>query len=369
MKITLLQENLKTALSHIQKAIPSKPQLPILNHISCAVAQNSLTLSTTDLFFGITTKVACKSDDEGAFAVPGDVFCRFLLSLNPGEVILETEGTQLTITAKDIKTTLTIQGVEEFPHFPQIESEGITIATDVLQTLQQNIAFAVTIDQTRPVLTSLLFQPLEEGVEVVATDGFRLTTLQFPHLSVSSKPLLLPAKALSEVLRIAVQLSVETITIRLATELQQIVCGVGGTEMYVRMIEGEFPPYNKIIPQSFEHVFTCDGGELQSQLKRAMVFGRDISNIISIQVEGEQLKISAKSPTYGTFTGMLNIERKIGDTDVSIAFNANYLLEFIQSCKPETLEISLNDSLKPAQFRPSNLEGYRYIVMPFRIQT
>ncbi len=368
MKITLLQENLKTALSHIQKAIPSKPQLPILSHISCKVETNSLTLSTTDLFFGITTTIPCKSSEAGAFAVPGDVFCRFLLSLNPGEVVLEVIESQLNITSARTQTSLTIQGIEEFPQFPQVDTEGITIPTAVLQTLQQNVAFAVTADQTRPVLTSLLFQPLEDCVEVVATDGFRLATFQTTNLVLSEKPLLLPAKALSEVLRIATQLSAESIVIRLASELQQIVCSVSGTELYVRMIEGEFPPYTKIIPQSFQHILSCDGQELQTQLKRALVFGRDISNIISLQVSADQLIIRAKSPTYGTFEGGLSIQRTSGEGDVGIAFNANYLLDFIQSCKPDVVEISINDPLKPAQFRPVNLEGFRYIVMPFRIQ-
>lgn len=371
MKLTLLQENLKGILSSLQKAVPSKPQLPILSSILITVTDNEIELAATDLYLGIKAKIPAKTEVVGQVVVPGEIFKSLVLSLPPGEIHFEQKEKSLVVKTPKSKTLLPCQASEEYPPFPQIEGTEFEISTESLKEIEKHSTFAATLDQTRPILTALLFHFSPEGLEVVSTDGFRLATLFLKDIQTSEEQtILLPAKAIKEVLRIAVQQQTEKVSFQVSQELKQVLFTVDGTEIFVRLIEGEYPPYKKIIPTDFAQSTVIDGEELLAQIKRAYVFSRESSNIVRLEFTGEKLIVKASSPASGDYQGEITLEsgsdEKNGVTE-EVAFNALYLLDFLNTVKPEKVWIGVNESLKPVLLRPAGMEEFQYVVMPFRV--
>lgn len=367
MRLTVLQENLKSSLGYLQKVIPTKHQISILSSILLKVKENKLTLSATDLYLGIKTDLVVEAHEEGELIVNGELFRSIINSLESGKLDLELKGNSLVISQGKTTSKLACQGSEEFPSFPEVNGDSLKINISNLEKIQNLVTFCAGTDQSRPILTALLFKFKTSGLEVVATDGFRLSNLFLAELgSTEERTILIPAKAVSELYRIAHQNNVNEIEILVADEMKQLLFKLSGVEMYVRLIEGDYPPYEKIIPPDFSLQVEFDSETFLTQLKRAAIFSRDVSNIVKISVEKDQLRIFSESPSFGEYSGEIEIKNESGQSG-EIAFNVNYLIDFINAVKPETLFFGMNESLKPAIFKDKEQKDYFYIAMPFRV--
>lgn len=365
MKLTVLQENLKTALNSLQKAIPSKPQLPILSSIYVQAKGDSLTLAATDLYLGIKCTIPAKIEEEAVLVIPGEILKNLIFSFSAGEVKIEKEGASLVVEYDNSRSLLPFQSAEEYPPFPEVSGENYSLSTELLRKIEKYIAFAAALDQTRPVLASILFSFKKDGLEIVGTDGFRLATLHSTEtLKDFEQDILIPVKSLSEVFRMANQTDVKYIDFKISQELKQVLFNIDGVEIYVRLTEGEFPPYKRIIPPEFLYTFTLDWQELVAQVKRAFLFSRDTSNIIRLEINKKEMCIKANSPARGEYLGKMVVS--YDGEPLTIAFNALYLLDFLNIQKDGDVTFSMNESLKPASFQIQEEQGYTYIVMPFR---
>lgn len=367
MRITVLQENLKQALSYLQKVIPSKPQMAILSSILLKAEDNHLLLFATDLYLGIKTELVVEVKESGSLVVDGDVFKSFINSLAAGKVDLDFEENSLIVSQGRLQSKIACQAADEYPQFPDVMGDEFTLPVADLEKIQNFVMFCASLDQTRPVLTSLLMKFTPQNLEVVATDGFRLARLFFRDKQFSlEKNLLIPVKALVELARISKQKDLETLQIIVSEELKQLLFKVGSVQMYVRLIEGEYPPYEKIIPPEFAIHIEMDTQEFLQELKRAMIFARDASNIVRLEIEADKLLISSASPSFGEYHGEITIKNP-QQGQGKIAFNIHYLMDFISAIKSETLQFAMNESLKPAQFNDPHEKDYLYIAMPFRV--
>jgi DNA polymerase-3 subunit beta len=365
MKFTVLQENLKVALGNLQRAIPSKPQLPILSSVYLQAKGSAITLAATDLYLGVKSTIPAQTKEEGALVVPGEIFKNLIFSLPPGEINITQKGASLLIEHEKNRSSLPFQSAEEYPQFPEVKGEEHSLPTTLLRKIEQGVAFAAAIDQSRPVLASLLFSFTDKGLDVVGTDGFRLATLHSAEkIKGFEQELLIPVKSLSEVFRLIAQTAAETVTFKVAQELKQVLFVVDGVEIYIRLIEGEYPPYQKIIPPSFEYTLNLDWQEFSAQIKRAFLFSRDTSNIIQLSAADDKLLIKASSPAQGDYQGEMAINYH--SEPLEISFNALYLMDFLNTQKEGDLIFSMNESLKPAGFKIQDEKDYLYIVMPFR---
>ncbi|MBU1033370.1 DNA polymerase III subunit beta [Patescibacteria group bacterium] len=367
MKLNVLQENLKNSLNYLQKVIPSKPQIAVLSSILLQVKENKLTLSATDLYLGIKTELIVETEEDGELIVSGELFKSLINSLESGKLTLELKENNLIITQGRTVSKLSCQNSDEFPNFPIVEGDAFTLSLNDLEKIQSLVGFCASSDQSRPVLTAILLKFKQDGLEVIATDGFRLSNLLLKDISSKQeKTILIPAKALNELYRIAKQIEVENVDLLVSDELKQLLFKISGVEMYVRLIEGDYPPYEKIIPPSFILNIEFDGEEFLTQLKRAAIFSRDASNIVKIKVEKDKMLVTSQSPSFGDYSGEININNSSTEFG-EIAFNVNYLIDFINAVKPELLEFRMNESLKPAIFRDKKTKDYFYIAMPFRV--
>lgn len=377
MKITVLQENLKQQLDYLQKVIPSKPQLPILSSILLRIEKNKLLLAATDLYLGIRASLVVEVKEEGSLVVDGDTFRSLIASLSPGKIDLELSEAVLKITQGKTKVKLSCQSADEYPQFPEVSGNKFKLKAADLEKIQNLVVFASSNDQTRPVLTALLMKFSNQGLTVVGTDGFRLASAVFPNLKFSfEQELLVPAKAITELLRIAKQSQADEVEVTVADELKQLLFKVDSVDFFVRLIEGDFPPYQKIVPPSFKLSVSIDSDEFLNQLKRAQIFARETSNIVRLSLKNQDkssfLVIKAISPSYGEYLSeiLVELETDLGKDEIEeiqIAFNAVYLIEFINAVHSEKIIMSINESLKPAQFISPENKNYFYISMPFRV--
>jgi DNA polymerase III subunit beta len=367
MKLKILQENLNLCLSFLQKAIPNKPQLPILSSILVETKDNKIIFSATDLYLGIKTQSIAEIEEEGKIVIPGDIFKQIITSFQKGKVSLDTKDNNLQIKLGKSNMTIPTQTVEEYPEFPIIKGNQFTFSLDLLKEIEKHVSFSAGIDQTRPILTAVYFIFGDDGLEVVGTDGFRLSILNSEHIKNKvGKKLLIPAKALSEVIRIASQSKTEKILLTVSEELKQIKFDIEDTHLFVRLIEGDYPPYQKIIPSNFAINFGIDGEKFAEEIKRAFILARDSSNIVKLKITGETLSIVSSSPSLGNYKGQIDIKNK-SKTDGEIAFNAKYVMEFLNNTKPEHILFFMNESLKPAMFKIDGIDNFKYIIMPFRV--
>ncbi|MDQ5931212.1 MAG: polymerase subunit beta, partial [Patescibacteria group bacterium] len=195
--------------------------------------------------------------------------------------------------------------------------------------------------------------------------GFRLSVLSFTQKNKTSARLIIPAKVLEEIQRIAESLKVSSITFTVSQELKQVFFSFDEVEVFARLIDGEYPPYQKIIPESFSTEIVTSASSLQEELKRALIFSRE-SNIIQLHFSSEELKVAASSPGSGTYEGVIS-DASVSGEEGSIAFNAKYLLDYLQNFKEDSITISLKGNQKAAVFKTSTVPELLYLVMPFRI--
>ncbi len=369
MQLTLLQENLQQAVSYIQKAIPTRPQLPILSSILITVTEDTCTIGATDLYFGVRATVAAEIKKPGIVAVPGKEFREIIFSLPAGNVTLDYVDGTLKITTP--ATTFSVQCPEstEYPQFPQVTGEVITLEKELFKNIAVVTLFSASSDQARPLLTGILFELSPEKTRIVATDGFRLSVTDYtPKQEQAATRFILPAKAVGEVCRVVGQLESETIVFTVSEALKQVFISFSGIEMYARVLEGEYPPYERIMPSLFTTEVTVSSEEVLEQVKRATIFSRDTSSIVQLQITPEKLIVTASSSTLGNFSGEIATAHIKGDGG-TIAFKSKYLLDFLQATKDNEIWFGMSDSLKPALFQAKKYPGYQYVVMPFRVST
>lgn len=372
MKVSILQENLQAGLKHVRRVVPNKPQLPILSSLLfSAEAGTGITLAATDLYTGIQTTIPGSVDAGGAVAIPASIFVETVATLSPGPITLEEEDGKLTISSSNTTATIQCFPADDYPPFPDKEGSSVTISTDQLAEIITLVTVAVASDETRPVLTSVLFRFSTDSTLVVATDGFRLAVMNLEGVETSDSEmteLLIPAAALREAQRLSATVKSKQVTFRVSQKLKQVFCSFDTTDMVIRLMEGDFPPFEKVLPQQFVTEAVVDGPTFQQHLKGAQVFAKESSNVVTLSFAENELKLSATSPSAGEHISTMPAQIS-GNAPLTIAFNAQYIQDFLRSASPESLAICMNEPLQPAVFRPENLSSYSYVVMPFRQNT
>jgi len=369
MKLSVNQPELHKALSFTHKIIPSKPQLPILSSVLFHADTDQLTISATDLFVGIKVSVDAGIQEGGTIVLPGKELKALIQSLPSEFITITAKNGTVTIKTNQTTVKLQTQNAQDFPEFPVIEGTSISLPTAQLEQMVHRAAYAASVDPTRPILTAFLWRLSEDKWEVVTTDGFRLAWQEFaPLQGLEDIQLLLPAKALTEIVSIAKQVSSELVEMKLDQNTKQALFKIGTVEKFVRLIDGTFPPYEKIMPSEFITKVTFDRQEIVDTLKRAMIFGKDSSQIVTFDILEDSVNISATSPTLGSFLDSIKQVAITGQTQ-QIAFNTKYLLDYLNTLSCDTILFEMNESLKPAQFTDPALISHRYIAMPFRVAT
>lgn len=365
MRCTIPQTTLAQVLSYVQMALPTRPPLPILSTLLFEVTKDELIISATDLYFGVQAHCVANVERVGSIAIPGKQVIELLKGLPAGEVSLSTKENTLEVSTKHIKSTLQFQPPDEFPSFPKASGDESSIATSVVSDLVQQVAMSCSPDVARPLLTGILWEPGNASA-FVATDGFRLSHWRPGTAWLLNERLVVPARFWSEVERIAVQEKIKTVEMSYSVEQKQITASLQNVVIYSRTLEGEYPPYEKIIPTEFAITVTVQAEELLEQVRRSLLYARDSLGTVQLQFGAEQSLVTAQSSALGKFEAVLTTALLKGD-NITIAFNSKYILDYLQLIKTGEITIGLNGELKPALFSSEKRPGFSYVAMPFRV--
>ncbi|MEA1910046.1 MAG: DNA polymerase III subunit beta [Patescibacteria group bacterium] len=363
MRISILLEKFKRGLNAVDRIVSSKNTLPILNNILIKTEDNQVVLSATDLEVGVNYYLGGKVESEGAITIPGKVLSNFINSLNEEKInLLSNNG---VLSAKTEKSEASINGMapDDFPIIPKVE--GKTLAEIDGMALKQaisQVAFSVSYDESRPVLTGVYFKSDGKSLKLVATDSYRLAEKEVVGVSVSEKiDFIVPIKTINELHRIIT--SSEKIKI-IASE-NQVMFLLSDMDIVSRIIEGEYPDYEQIIPKNFKTKAVIKTAELANIVKTASFFAKENANNIKMNFAGNEITVEAVSSQLGNFKS--KIPCTLSGEDNEISFNAKYLLDALGGLNSNEMTLEMVGKLNPGVIKPSggNL-GITYIIMPLR---
>jgi DNA polymerase-3 subunit beta len=372
MKIKVLQENLTKALTISSRFASTKVQLPVLANVMLSVKKNSLLVSATNLESSIALSVGAKVDKEGSITVPIRTMNDLVSNLSVGQISLQTEKEQLKISTQNTSSVVSGMNASDFPKVPQkISKISLKLAKDLFLTALSQVLFSVSIDETRPVLTGVLMILKDGDVVFVSTDGFRLSQKKIKaKFSGQEKSLIIPRNALSELARLISE--EDQIGFFFNEKENQVVFSVDSAVLASRVIEGEFPDFERIIPKESKIKLSLDKEELLQAVKLASVFARDAANVVKLGINKDSLGVSSESSRGGS--QKTHVDAKVeGDKfdkkGFAIAFNYRFLEEFLNAVKGEEVQIELSDANAPGVFLDPKDSNFLHIIMPVKIQS
>ncbi len=373
MQVSLLQESLNTALTHVSRFCTGKSQLPILGNILISTDAARLKLSATNLEMGINYWLSAQIDKQGSITVPSKEITEFVSYLPTGKISLSlNDSSLLTVNSSKAESSFATMSPSDFPQIPSLDpSTSFELDYSLLSQSVSQTVFSAAADDTRPVLTAVYWRFTKDTFTMAATDGFRLSLKEIKlvnpiqiHQDQSEAVYLIPAKALSEVVRLSKNVS--SIKIGLTQDQHQVVFVYDDLEIVSRLVEGEFPDYNRIIPKTSATKITLDKEEFSQAIKIASVFARESANVIRFSLKSDSVEITANAPQLGH--NKAQVEAKIEGNPLEIAFNYKFISDYIASVKGDQITIELNESLSPGLFHDSHDPSYTHVIMPVRLQ-
>lgn len=374
MKLSVIQKNLKDSLTLCSHFISPKAQLPILGNIKLKTTSSKLILSSTNLETSVSTSIGAKVEKQGEITVPGRILTEIVSNLSLGNVNLEVKKESMVIECGSFKSTVSGMNTSDFPVVPTNLAKKNVVKfgrEDFVKALQKS-QFAVSLDETRPVLTGVLFLFKGNNLYQVATDGFRLSQVKIAlGLKTDIKNLIIPRAILSEISKSE---GGDEILFSYNKKDSQVLFGVGDSVFSSRVIEGEFPDFEKIIPKTSTFKLTVDKHELEQAVKLASVFARDSGNIIRLKVIGDRLQVKSESSNSGNQETEVEVKIETedppagGKVDLEIAYNYRFLEEFIKASEGDSIEIELTTPDKPGKFLDPTNPNFLHLIMPIKVQ-
>ena len=376
MKLSCLQENLTKGLGIVGRAVATRTTLPITNNILLATDQSRLKLAATNLEIAISCWLGAKVEEEGAITIPARLLTDFVNSLPSERVDMSLSPRTRTLELKCARFEGRINGVEadEFPPIPTI-GEGVATKIDpeALRLAITQVAFAAATEETRPVLTGVHCEFEGDGLTLAAADGFRLAVHKAPLAApVAEKTeVIIPARALTELHRLITEQE-EPVEITINPAKSQVLFRLKDVEMVSQLIQGAFPNYNQLIPQSYSTRAEMSLSEFSKAARTASIFAREGSAIIRVEIiPGEELTpgkmmLSARAEEVGDNVG--EIDATVEGEAAKIAFNSKYLSDLLAVLRGEKVALEVTSPSSPGVIRPLGVENYVHVIMPMFVQ-
>ena len=375
MKVTVLQENLSHGISTVSRAVSPRSTLPVLANILVATDEGRLRLSATNLEMGITCWIGAKIEEEGSTTVPSRTFSDLVSTMPNPQVSLSLDTRTQTLNVRSGASTNDIKCIDaqEFPPLPVPDFESaIQINVADFKEMIQQVAFAASTDEARPVLMGVLVNVDKDTVTMAAADGFRLSvrkaTLSSPVAqSVSA---IVPARALLELARVAAD-GEQMIQMVLPKGRGQVVFRVKDVELVSQLIDGTFPDYQQIIPRSYKSRTLVSTASLLKASKQAEIFAREGSNVVRLNIKnsGElqpgEVEISAHSEETGSNETI--VEASVDGIPLLIAFNVKFLREVLEVIKSPNVVIETSAANAPGVVRPVGDDHFLHVIMPMHL--
>lgn len=369
MKLSVMQENLARGLSVVSRAVSSRSTLPVLANVLLRTEDAGLKLTATNLEIGVTYWVPGKIDQDGATTVPAKLLTDLVNSLPSGDrVDLEVgPGDVLHVQAGRFQSHLKGIDADEFPAIGTGGDRPTTrIAQNVLRRALAETTFAAASDEARPILTGVLARFEGSELTLAAADNYRIAVKTLPILdAVPETSVVIPARALTELMRVLADVD-DPVDVVIAAARNQVLFHIDGVDLVSRLIDGQFPNYQQVMPQSHATRAIIDREELLRAVRPAALIAHESANIVKLQVGGDSevgITVSANAEV-GDHVGQ--VEAAVEGDGTTIAFNARYLADVLTNVSAEQVALELNGPLSPGVFKPVGDDRYVHVVMPVR---
>ncbi len=384
MRVSVLQENLARGLSIVTRAVSPRSTLPVLANVLVATDEGRLRLSATNLELGITCWIGAKIQEEGSTTVPARTFSDLVATLPGGnqvEMSLTVRTQTLNVHCGASNTDLKCIDAQEFPPMPVSDvSQGLELNVMDFKEMIQQVVFAASTDDARPILTGVLVTVKGDTITLAAADGFRLSVRKARLSSPAARPLsaVIPARALSELARIASD-GDKTLTMITPPGRAQVIFRVGDVELVSQLIDGMFPDYEQIIPRRCDTRAVLSTSAFLKACKQAEIFAREGSHIAKLNIQpGGELKpgvveITGQSEETGSNQNI--VDANIEGPGLLIAFNVRFLREVLDVIRTpnvalETTANNLPGVIRPVESPDNPLAGqgeFLHVIMPMHL--
>src|ERR1700749_851173 len=370
MEFSVSKSALLNELSTPQGVVERKTTIPILSNLLVEAKGSQLNITATDLELSIRTSCEAKVKKEGAGTIPAKKLLELVRLLPQGEIkfkLLENHWVKTVSDKKKYK--LVGMAKENFPALPAMPHTLVKISAPGMESLIGKTKFAISMEESRYTLNGGLLILKPNTLAMVATDGHRLalaeTDQKLAGLNGEMK-VLIPKKAMDEVSKLASAADSEA-QMEFAKDESHLFFQVGHRLLISRILTGQFPNYEAVLPRDNNKTVTIERGDLCDAVKRVSQLADQRSHAVKLAVSRDGIEISASSPEYGE--AKENIEKEYKGDPISIGFNSSYMLDFLAAPADGPVSIELKDEQSAGQMRPLADESYRYryIIMPMRI--
>lgn len=364
MKFTCEKSILQEGISTVQKAVTGKSTMPVLNGILIKAHNNEIILTGSDIDLSIETKINAQIIEEGSIVIDARLFGEIIRKL-PNDIIhVNTiDNNSIEILCQKSRFTLIHMHAEDFPLLPNINENMIfSIPEKILKNMIKGTIFATAQDETRPILTGVLFEINDKKLNLIALDGYRLA-VRSEYLNTENViSAVIPGKTLSEVSKI---LEDDEKKVNITFTPNHILFNLGETKIISRLLEGEFIKYNSIIPEEFNLKLIAKRADLLHCIERASLMAKDSNtNLIKLSMEDENIIITSNSQL-----GMVREEMNIilQGQSLQIAFNSKYLIDVLKIMEEDEIVMEFSSSVSPCVIKNKDINNCTYLVLPVRV--
>jgi DNA polymerase III subunit beta len=338
--------------------------LPVLAGIKADLAGGTLTLTGHDLELTISVAIreGVNGREDGSAVLPARLVSDVVRSLPPGAVEVEVDGEQARITAARSEFSLRVFPVDEFPRLPEPVGDAVTIDAAELGAALRQVVPAASSDDARPILTGVLVSAEEGGLRLVATDSYRLAVRDLPGQSflAEGQSVLVPSRALNDLTKVLT--GVDQLTLRLGE--RDASFEAGDVRLTTMLIEGDFPNYRGLIPSAHPNRLTVSREALLEGVRRVKLLAREATPV-RLAMTSDGLDLVAVTQDVGQ--AHESLDAKYEGTELTVAFNPDYLLQGIEVLPGDEVTIESVDSLKPALVKSPEHPEFLYLLMPVRV--
>src|SRR5687767_9808506 len=350
MRFTISREKLQEGLTAVGPSVPSKTTLPVLANLLLETTERGIRLSGTDLDIAVSTEVSADVESAGAITIPAKKLTEIARELPPAPVKIAAVGEQrVTLACGRSKFKRFALPRDEFPTFPQVRfNESWRVRSGDLQKLMSHTAFAVSTEESRPILNGVLWELRPERMRMVATNGHRLARMDVPTTAGGSAQadLIVPPKALEQIRR----LFGADEEIEIARSENHLGFRSPTTQVYTRLIEGPYPNYEQVIPRENDKAATADKAALTAALRRMSIVASDQTHRIRMAFTNGACKLSVQTPDLGEAQEELSVAYE-GDS-LEIGFNAAYMLEILKYMPTDEVRMTFKAPERAATCEP-----------------
>jgi DNA polymerase-3 subunit beta len=371
MELVVRKTDLLRELQLFQGIVERKNTIPILANVLLEATGEEVKLLATDLEVGLRSKCSASISKSGALTLPAKKLYEIVKALPETDVRIEQDKNGVKVAADRFDSRMQTLPREDFPTLP--ESSGTfnaTLPRDVIKQMVSMTQFAITGEDTRYFLNGALFILRPDSMSLVSTDGHRLALVTVPREKTTVKGdgdeerVILPRKTLLELGRLIAEGDGD---IRYERGENHLFFDIGGRLLISRMIDGQFPAFERVIPKSNDKRVEFDRDRLTSAVRRVALLSNERSRAVKFQIDSGKVEIASSSPEFGEAKEILPVEYT--GTAVTICFNAQYVVDFLAAVETDSVALDFKDEMSQAVMSPVAAEGYSYtyVIMPMRV--